>query len=224
MPGSANYICPVNAGPGEPVFHPELDNLMAGLMNVGMRLADKLKTQGHMNEADVAYRAVLQLQPDCPVLTQETTQGLVEIERRKQEMRQAVALSLSQACSSCPEGHQLELSGEDKGGWRCDVCGEGRSEEGWRCQEDKRWGRGGECDYDVCSGCRQEYKVSGGGREEEEVGGYSRSTLNRSQTRRTWRLRNRRRPQVMSRSQRNHLNNGIKERARRSRRIRRKTC
>ena len=87
-----------------------------------------------------------------------------------------MAQSLGQACSRCPEGHKLELSGEDRP-WTCDVCGEGRSEEGWRCQEDKRWGRGGECDYDVCSGCRQEYKVSGGGRE-EEVGGYSRLTLN----------------------------------------------
>ena len=111
LPGSANSICPVNAGPGEPVILPELD----------------------------------------------------------------IALSLGQACSSCPEGHQLELSGEDKGGWTCDVCGEGRSEEGWRCEEDKRLGRGGECDYDVCSGCRQEYKVSGGGREEVRV--YSRLTL-----------------------------------------------
>jgi hypothetical protein len=113
--------------------------------------------------------------PEEEILKQATALSPQEIERRKHVVGQAIALSLGQACSSCPEGHQLELSGEDKGGWRCDVCGEGRSEEGWRCEEDKRWGRGGECDYDVCSGCRQEYKVSGGGREEVRV--YSRLTL-----------------------------------------------
>ena len=72
----------------------------------------------------------------------------------------------------------MELSGEGGRGWTCDVCGESRTGEAWRCQEDKRRGRGGRCDYDVCSGCRQEYKVSRGGREKEEEDLYSRLTLN----------------------------------------------
>ena len=54
----------------------------------------------------------------------------------------------------------MELSGEGGRDWICDVCGEEGTGEAWRCTEDKRWGRGGRCDYDVCSGCRQEYKVS----------------------------------------------------------------
>ena len=158
----------IHVGPGEQAIVPDPGVLMAKL-----RTANYLKTKGRMVEAEDEYTAVLQLQPEC----QEATQGLVEIDRRKQEMRQAFAQSLRQACSRCPEGHQLELSRGYMGDWTCDVCGEGGSKEGWRCQEDKRWGRGGECDFDVCSGCRQEYKVSGGGRE-EEVGGYYRLTLN----------------------------------------------
>ena len=72
----------------------------------------------------------------------------------------------SQACSCCLEGHQLEPSGEEEGDWICDVCNESRTGEAWRCQEDKTRGRGGRCDYDVCSGCRLKYKVvAGGGRE-----------------------------------------------------------
>ena len=67
-----------------------------------------------------------------------------------------------QACRNCPEGHQLELSREYKGDWVCDVCGKERNEEGWRCPEHMIWVREGKCNYDVCDGCRQAYKVSEG--------------------------------------------------------------
>ena len=128
--------------------------------------------------AEVEQQLSLQ-EPEEEMLKQATALSPQEMVRRKHVVGQAMAQSLGQACSSCPDGHQLELSGEGKGYWACDVCGEAGREEGWRCQEHVIWGRGGECDYDVCSGCRQEYKVSGG-RREEEVGGYSRLTLHQT--------------------------------------------
>ena len=39
------------------------------------------------------------------------------------------------------------------------------------------WGRAGKCNYDVCDGCRQEYKVSRNEREKEEVKFSNRLTL-----------------------------------------------
>ena len=45
------------------------------------------------------------------------------------------------------------------------MCGKRKAgtEGGWRCSQDKRWGQGGGCDYDVCTGCVKEHEVGGGG-------------------------------------------------------------
>ena len=47
--------------------------------------------------------------------------------------------------------------------WICDLCGGDKAGTVWRCSQDKRWGQGGGCDYDVCTGCALEYQVGGGG-------------------------------------------------------------
>ena len=67
-------------------------------------MADSLKTQGRWTRAKEVYSIVLQIHPDC----QEKTEGLVDIDRRrkeyekvvkinkrKQEMREAISLSLA---------------------------------------------------------------------------------------------------------------------------------
>ena len=67
-----------------------------------------------------------------------------------------------QGGASCPEGHPLLLGGETgEFGWTCDLCGESKAknEKPWKCEENKMWGRGGSCDYDVCSACMDKYKV-----------------------------------------------------------------
>jgi hypothetical protein len=60
-----------------------------------------------------------------------------------------------QGGARCPEGHPLVLVPGSENGWLCDLCGEHKpgEEAAWRCGEDRRWGRGGGCDYDVCQGC-----------------------------------------------------------------------
>ena len=58
-----------------------------------------------------------------------------------------------QGGARCPEGHPLVLVPGGGSGWSCDLCGESKAEAAWRCGEDRRWGRGGGCDYDVCQDC-----------------------------------------------------------------------
>ena len=61
----------------------------------------------------------------------------------------------------CEEGHVLALAEGSLTRWLCDLCGEKRegTVAAWRCSEDKRQGRGGSCDYDVCTECVHRYKV-----------------------------------------------------------------
>ena len=67
-----------------------------------------------------------------------------------------------QGGASCPAGHILHLGEENReGSWKCDLCGLSKSKTvaAWTCGEDRRWGRGGACDYDVCSACMDSYQV-----------------------------------------------------------------
>ena len=74
---------------------------------------------------------------------------------------------LVQGGPGCPEGHTLALTEGSLNWWWCDLCGEERerTEAAWRCSEDRRQGRGGSCDYDVCTDCvhRQQVSVRGVG-------------------------------------------------------------
>ena len=70
-----------------------------------LKKASVLKTQGKMMEAEEAYRAVLQLQPDC----QEATHGLVEIDKRKQECEKVVEME-----PGCQEANKRKLGTGDR--------------------------------------------------------------------------------------------------------------
>ena len=65
------------------------------------------------------------------------------------------ALLAVQGGPGCPEGHILALTEGSLVWWWCDLCGEERerTEAAWRCSEDWRQGRGGSCDFDVCTDC-----------------------------------------------------------------------
>ena len=70
-----------------------------------------------------------------------------------------------QGVVACPEGHILALT-EDMYKWRCDMCGDEGSclvemkVASWRCSEDWRQDRGGDCEYDLCTDCVLKYQVS----------------------------------------------------------------
>ena len=55
---------------------------------------------------------------------------------------------------TCLKGHQL-LHSTATQIWICDGCkiAYNIGEIAWRCKEDKRWGQGGKCNYDVCFWC-----------------------------------------------------------------------
>jgi len=60
----------------------------------------------------------------------------------------------------CFQGHPLRL-GPATSKWRCNVCKvHSEGGESWRCQEDKRQGGGGSCDYDCCTQCMANQGVS----------------------------------------------------------------
>ena len=67
-----------------------------------------------------------------------------------------------QGGAGCPEGHLLALAEGSLKRWWCDLCEEERerTEAAWRCSEDKRQGRGGSCDFDVCTSCVHRHQVS----------------------------------------------------------------
>ena len=83
--------------------------------------ADVLKTQGRLTEAEEAYRAVLQLQPD----SQKATDGLVEIDRRKQEYEDVVEVE-----PGCQEANKDQLERGDRNVSSLGICNHFRRRRG----------------------------------------------------------------------------------------------